>query len=216
MKKQLFFLLFTVVTSFPLFAQFPGSTHSGNGWHLRGECEITMKNGEKIQFDGKIKNTEIEGSGIDYKDVDFITLVKTFYTGAFQRFNGTVYRYVNIKDKPCLLQIRAEYPRCSFYTNRPHSGTGSQTGLEMLEDLFMIKDGAKSAVKVQLGANYKNIKTLFPDCPRLIQYQKDKTMRGRLSYRGIAYLYSNSCTEAMTEDEKLRDFEILGNLVNQK
>lgn len=96
MKKQLFFLLFTVVTSFPLFAQFPGSTHSGNGWHLRGECEITMKNGEKIQFDGKIKNTEIEGSGIDYKDVDFITLVKTFYTGAFQRFNGTVYRYVNL------------------------------------------------------------------------------------------------------------------------
>lgn len=212
MKIQLFMLLLAVTTS-PLFAQSPGGTYSGNGWHLNGECEITMKSGEKIQYNGKIKNTEIEGLSIGYADVDYITLVKTVFTGSFERFNGTRYRFVNIKDKPYLLQIRAEYPKCSIYTNRPHSGTGTQAHLNMLEDFFMIKNGAKNAVKVKFGIDWKNIKNLFPDCPRLIQYQKDKMMRSKLSYKGIAYIYSYNCAENATEEEKLRDLETLQTLL---
>jgi hypothetical protein len=212
MKKLLFMLLLTTA-AISVFSQMPGGSYQRKGWELQGECEITMTSGEKRMFNGKIKNTEFEGDiAVDYLDVASITLVRTsikplLKVNSLDRYNGSRFKYVYIDGKHHLLQIYAEDTGCSIYCGR-HYYQGNVTR----RDHYMIRDGAEHAIKVDFGMYWKNIKKIFPGCPRLIQYQKDKQMRLYLSYKGIAYIYSHNC-ETPTDEEKRRDTEIMDQLL---
>lgn len=211
-------LILSMMTA-ALFAQLPGGSFSGQGWILEGECEIVMKSGEKIPFNGKIDNTDIKGTDISYRDVDYITLVNTTLKMALDAtdyrkiYNGLVFRYINLKGKPCLFQILAEYPKCSFYYGRPHLKTIKGIFQPNVNNLYMIKDSLET-VKVDYGINAKKIiNKYFKDCPRLVQYLKDKTIQNFLSSpKTVAFIYSYECAVA-TDEEKEYDKEMFLNLI---
>lgn len=197
--KRLFFYLIIFIPSV-LFAQHPGGTFSGSDYVLMGETEIVLKDGSKISCKDKIDGTEIGKTNIDYKDVDHIRLVKTSLRG-FESHDGFIYKYITVKDKPKLVNLIIETPELSFYQERPKMTGGGYNAIGLFQShgqkhkLFMIKDGAENAVEVNFGKNFKNIAKLFPDCPKLIHYQKDKELRKELTLTMICSIYNGNCNE---------------------
>lgn len=218
MKK----LLFLLVILFPvcIYAQYAGGTFSGKNYVLSGESEIILKNGESVTCKDKIDGTKLGKTDIDYKDVDYIRLIKTNMSG-FSKANGTTYKYVNIKNKPRLVLILAKSPKVSFYKERPKMTGGGYNAIGHFQPhgetykVFMVKNGEENAQEVDFGKNMKNIAKIFPDCPRLIQYQKIKELRSLLSLQGIAYIYNNNCSNASPEDIK-SDTEAISKIILEK
>lgn len=197
--KRLLFYVFVLIPSV-LFGQHAGGTFSGSDYVLIGETEIVLKDGSKISCTDKIDGTEIGKTNIDYKDVDYILLVKTSLRG-FESHNGSIYKYIIIKNKPKLVNSIIETPKLSFYQERPKMTGGGYNAIGLYQTdgqkhrLFMIKDGAENAVEVKFGKNFKNIAKLFPDCPLLIRYQKDKKLRKELTLTMICSIYNGNCNE---------------------
>ncbi len=218
MKQKILFLfiiLFPTIVS----AQHAGGTFSGKSYVLMGESEIILKNGEKVICKDKIDGTKLGKTDIDYKDVDYIRLIKTNLKG-FSKTNGTTYKYVNIKNKPQLVLIIEESPKISFYKERSQMVGGGyfmghfQPNSETFK-VFLVRNGEENAQEVDFGKNKKNIAKIFPDCPRLSQYQKDKELRSLLSFEGIIYIYNNNCSDASPEDIK-SDTDAISKIITEK
>ena len=187
--------------------EYAGGTFAGKNYVLMGESEIVLKTGEKVITTDKIDGTKLGKTDIDYKDVDYICLIKTSLRGGgFEKANGSKYKYIDIKNKPQLVQIIYESPKISFYQERPKMTGGGYDAVGNFQQhgqtakTFMLNNADGSVKEIDLGKNGKNIPKIFSDCPRLIQYQKDKNMRSLLSLVGIVYIYNNNCTEASPED----------------
>lgn len=195
MKKLLLsFMLFIPVL---LMAQHPGGGFSGSDYVLMGETQIVLKDGSSVTCKDNVDGVKIGKTNIDYKDVDHILLVKTKLSG-FDAHNGSIYKYITVKGKPKLVCLIVETPNLSFYQERPKmTGGGNPTSASYRPDgqksnFFMIKDASEEADKVDFGKNYSNLDKIFPNCPRFVEYQKDKELRKELTFSKICEIY-NDC-----------------------
>lgn len=197
--KRLFFYLIIFIPSV-LSAQHAGGTFSGSDFVLMGETEIVLKDSSKISSKDKIDGIKIGKTNIDYNDVAYIRLVKTSLRG-FESSNGSIYKYITVKNKPKLVKPIIETPKLSFYQERPKMTGGGYNAIGIFQPdgqktkLFMIKDGAENAEEANFGKNFGNIPKLFPDCPKLLQYQKDKELRKQLTLTLICNIYNENCNE---------------------
>lgn len=195
--KKLFFCLIIFIPSI-LLAQHAGGTFSGSDYVLLGETEIVLKDSSKISCKDKIDGIDIGKTNIDYEDVAYIRLVKTSLRG-YESHNGSIYKYIIVKNKPKLVNLIIETPGLSFYQERPKMTGGGYNAIGIFQShgqkhkLFMIKNGAEDATEVDFGKNFKNIGKLFPDCPELLNYQKDKELRKRLTLTMICAIYNENC-----------------------
>ncbi len=217
--KKLSFLLFILFIPFYTYAQYEGGSYASKSYVLLGETEIVLKNGQKVMCQDKIAGTKLGNTDIDYKDVDYIRLVKTKLT-AYSKMDGSIFKFIIVKDKPQLVLVIVESPNLSFYKERPKTHGGGSNAIGVYQpftdtyDVFMIKNGETK--KVDFGDNWKNMKKIFPDCPRLIQYQQDKQLRKSLAfYEVIVYLYNN-CAEASPDDLKKDKYAIDKIVLNAK
>lgn len=204
--KTTLILLFLTICLF-MKAQHPGGGFSGKSYVLHGETEIILKDGSKVTCKDRINGVDIGKTNIDYKNVDHIRLIKTSLKG-FERANGSIYKFIRFKNKPQLVRVLEETPRLSFYVERPKMTGGGYNAIGQFQPhgvsarkIFMVKSGSDEAQIFDTGKNGKNIPILFPECPRLKQYQADNELRKMLSLLGIAYIYNNSnCEEANLKD----------------
>lgn len=201
MKKGI--LILVILFPFALHAQFAGW---GRDFILNGEMEIVLKDGSRIHCNDVINGVKNTGNtGLDYRDIDYIFLIKTNVKG-YTRYNRTLYKYINFKNKPKLVQVRLESPKLSFYRECPKMTGGAPDALGVFQPhgytfrTFIVKSGDENASVLVLGKRRQNIPQIFPECKRLIQYQKDKSMRPYLSLEGIIYIYNGNCTEATPQD----------------
>lgn len=226
--KKILLLLITISLPVILYAQHPRGSFSGKNYVLQAETEITLKDGSKISCKDKIDGIKIGKTNVDYKDVDYIRIVKVKGWG-WKQANGTTYKYITIDNEPQLVRILVESPKLSFYMERPimtgggYNGNGTKQHDSGTYKVFMIKDTNDEIKEL----NYTNIKkfvpnvedlflgkeliNLFPDCPRLIQYQKDMDMKDLLSIPNIVYIYNNSCSEANSEEMEVDKKEMIKN-----
>lgn len=209
----LFFIIPLVIN-----AQHPGGSFSGKSYVLYGETEIVLKDSSKVICHDKIDGTKLGKTGIDYKNVDRIRLVKTSLKG-FNSANGTIYKFVQVKNKPQLVKILIETPRVSFYQERPKMTGGGHNALGQFQahgvsdgKLFITKNNSEEALELYAD----KITKLFSDCPRLIQFQKDKELRKKLTLRRIGYIYNVDCKEATEEDIEKEDHAFNEYVVSQE
>lgn len=213
--KTILFAMFLLPTL--LFAQGPRGSFSSKDFALKGGIEIVLKSGEKIPCKEKVDGTKIGKTDIDYKDVDYIRLIKAGGWG-WKSADETIYKYIIVKNKPLLVRVLIESPKLSFYLERPVMTGGGYAGNvrqpdsgkytvyvkkyteEKLHKLYYtrVNSFVPKAKELNIG---KGISNILSDCPRLIQYQKDKNMKSLLSFVSIAYLYNeNNCNEATPEE----------------
>lgn len=205
-------------------AQSPKGTFGSKGYDLKGKKEIVMKDGKTIICEEDITDTKIGCENIDFKEVDYIRLIETTVE-KFDYYNGEKFRYVPIgKGKYRLMHVVAESPELSFYTERPEMkgglmNPGGRTSKIVEEhtvvQCYMMKEGDTEAQKIKLGYNWKNIGKLFPECTRLITYQKNKEFRdnairdnAEINLKVIFYIYNKGC-EDVDETEVKKDIELI-------
>lgn len=121
MKK----ILLAIIVFLPsvLLAQHARGTFGSSNYLLMGETEIVLKDGNRVSCSENIDGTKIGDTDIDYKDVDHIRLIKTRVTGHDSQ-NGSIYKYLTIKNKPKLVKVIIETPMLSFYQERPKTKRG--------------------------------------------------------------------------------------------
>lgn len=208
MKNLLTFFL--LIIPLILCAQHPGGGFSGKDYVLHGESEIVLKDGTKVICKNRINGTKIGKTNINYKDVDYIRLVKTSLRG-FEFANGATYKFITVKNKPQLVKIVIETPRLSFYRERPKMTGGGHNALGQFQPhgvtngkMFVIKDNNENAETL----DGKNMDKLFSDCPRLIQYYNDKQLNEKLTIEKLAYIYNKgNCKEATEAEIQKEDIE---------
>ncbi len=58
---------------------------------------------------------------------------------------------------------------------------------------FMIRNGNSKVEKVDFGKKYKKIAKIFSDCPKFLEYQKNRKLRRKLNLEKICEIYNESC-----------------------
>lgn len=119
------------------------------------------------------------------------------------------FKYIIIEDEPCLAEIIVETPMLKFYQTRPKMTGGGFNSGGMFQNHgtklypYFIKGKDNEAQPADFGKNLKNIGEYFSDCPRMIQYAKDKKIRPTFQmYTSMAYVFNGNCEEASVEQTK--------------
>ena len=213
MKKILFLSL--LILPVILFAQHPRGSFSGKNFVLHGEMEIVLKDGSIVKNKDKVDGTKIGKTNIDYKDVDYIHLIKT--KSGYKKAHETIYKYITVKGEPQLVRVLIESPQLSYYLERPiKSATVYNQGARITNSgkftVFLKKGDSDELMEMYYNPNTnfvpfpheltigKNIADFFPECPKLIQYQNDKELKDWLTLEASVYLYKKGCQEATPEE----------------
>lgn len=207
MKKLILFL--GLFISLNLSAQYPRGDFASKDYVLMGDTEIVMKDGTVVKCSDKVSGKTIGKTNIDFKDVDYIRLIKTNMR-TYEGFNGSIYKYIPIaKNKYQFMLVVTQTPEIAIYEERPLvTGTGQMNSPHGLKKTYFIKKAEDDfAQKINIGKKWKNAHKYFPDCPRILQHQKDKVSQKVFKKRSISanlsmliYIYRNGCQEATPEE----------------